>query len=61
MGLGYNKKSLRNLNPRKVIVWTNNRFKSFAEMSYITGFPNSTIQYRFHADKPINGHYMDEV
>ena len=61
MGVGYNKKSLRNLNPGKVIVWNNRQFKSFAGMSKITGLPSSTIQDRFHSDKPIKGHYMDEL
>ena len=61
MGLGYNKKSLRNLNPSKVVVWNSRQFKSFAEMSNITGFPRSTIQDRFHSDKPIKGHYIDEL
>ena len=57
----YNKKSLRNLNPGKAIVWNGNRFKSFQHMSRVTGFPYTSIQNRYHSDRPVGGHYVDEV
>lgn len=61
MGLGYNKKSLRNLNSGKEIVWNGRRFKSFAHMARATGYPSSSIQDRYNSDRPVGGHYVDEV
>jgi hypothetical protein len=54
--------SLKNLKLNPIPVWWNGmRFDSLKALALYLGRPKSTVQDYFHSDRPLDGHYIDEI